>query len=200
MAFSCKEDNKKEEYVGPKEVIIPNSNTEEIVLETLNVSNSNKWTLKNINIDSTSQVMDYSILSRIEQNNSSYIISNAVEALNGSNYRVSIIAKKGANSALGLRITGIYPNRSDAIFDLENGKVIGTSSFGELSEEKAKIEVIDENWFKCSLTSKVESEKISVFFGPTASDTKVSHWESGNSSANDISVNINSVILEEISF
>ena len=51
-----------------------------------------------------------------------------------------------------------------------------------------------------SLTSKVESDEISVFFGPTASKTKVSHWESGNSPANNIIINKNSIFLEEISF
>lgn len=199
VAFSCKDENKKEEYVGPEEIDIDN-NAELFVLDTLDVSNSKKWNLKNTAIDSTNQEIDGSILSRIEQNNSSYIITNAVKALKGSNYRVTILAKRNNNSALGLRITGVYPNRADAIFDLEKGIVVGTSSNGEFNDEKAIIEIIDDNWYKCVLSSEVHADKISVFFGPTSSKTIISNWESGNSIANDVNVITDSIILEETSF
>lgn len=196
---SCKNETKKEEYSGPQ-VVKTNEELKGFVIDTINLSNPSKWKSKNIRTDSINQVDGISVLSRIETNNSSYIMTNVTSMVKEGNYRVTLVAKRNSNSFLGLRITGIYPNRADAIFNLEQGKVLGTSSIGDFWDEKATIEIIDDNWYKCILTSEVISDKIGILFGPTISESRVTHWESGITIDNDVTININSVLLEEISF
>ena len=142
---SCKNETKKEEYVGPEKIETKEETKEEIkefIIDTINMSDANKWKLKNINIDSTKQGVDGSVINRLETNTSSYLMSNFTNIEAESNYRVTIYAKRSSNNFLGLRITGIYPSRADAIFDLDQGKVVGTSAIGDFSDESARIELI----------------------------------------------------------
>ena len=195
---SCKNETKKEKYVGPQ-ILEKKEELSQTVLDTLNLSKLNKWNLENINVDSTTQLGE-SIFKRIKTDTPAWVMTNIFDIIKGSNHRVTIYVKRNSNSNLGLRLTGIYPNRADAVFDLDEGKLIGTSSIGDFDNESATIQLVDKEWYKCTLTSEVFSEKLGVIFGPTTNENNISNWLSGSPTQNEVKVLIDSILLEEISF
>ncbi|MGK0307147.1 MAG: hypothetical protein ACI8RP_000098 [Urechidicola sp.] len=195
---SCKNETKKEEYVGPQ-IIETKEELRLTVLDTLNLSELSKWKLENIRIDSTNQEVRELTFKRAKVDTPAWVMTNVFDILKGSNYRVSIYVKRNLNVNLGLRLTGVFPNRADAVFDLAEGKLIGTSSMGDFENEYATIELIDDNWYKCTLTSEVFSDKLGVLFGPTTDENTISNWLSGTLTENEINIMVDSLLLEEIS-
>ncbi len=102
-------------------------------------------------------------------------------------YEISIIAKRGeGGNRLGMRISGKYPNRTDAIFDLKSGSVVGVSKYGNFENEFAKIEPLNDGWYRCILSAKVNTVECNVFMGPTDDFRKVSGWEGDTKKINDV--------------
>ena len=70
-------------------------------------------------------------LERINDTSSSYVASKNFNVVNGQEYSMSILAKPLKNEGfLGLRLSGVYPNRFDAVFDLSSSEVKNTFSGG----------------------------------------------------------------------
>ena len=74
---------------------------------------------------------------------------------------------------------GVYPNRVDAVFDLETGLVKETLISGtELAENnKATMESLGGGWYKCSLYADIFAEYMRIVFGPTTNKLKTGLWE-----------------------
>ncbi len=129
----------------------------------------------------------------------SYISIKNIDVNYGSNYRTSIIVKKGKTcNIFGLRIQGRYPNRVDAIFDLEKGIVIDEASSSDFKNEDASIVNLGDGWYKCSLSGEIYSEKIRVSLGSTTDKRNVNNWEGTTKNKCDINIVPSSLKLEEI--
>lgn len=197
---SCKEDNKKSTEAEAKEVT--ETEVKQItVLDTIALPAFSSW--KHNNVETSMDAAGN--IAQLNRKDAAIAGSTSIYNLTvfeGSKYRVTVLAKKGNNGdRLGLRMNSIYPNRADAIFDLENGTVVGTYANGEFEKEEASIEPLGDGWYRCSLAAEAFSGKIHLMLGPTNSSKRVSHWEGkgGESYECDIYVNAPSLIVEEIS-
>ena len=131
---------------------------------------------------------------------SSYTAVNGVEITNGEDYKISLVAKKGENSNhLGFRISGVYPNRVDAIFDLDKGSVKGVSQGGNFENEKASITALGNGWYKCELSGSAFAQKIRIIFGSTNEKTRSQSWESRITQKSNIYIIPSSLTVEELS-
>lgn len=201
LMLACNNKAEKKDDVQKKTTTVEKK--EVSVLKSFTVSEPNKWLLKSIAIDTsetTNEGEKIIKLSRTENNIAAYVAMNKVPVFLGSKYRVSFIVKRTEDNKLfGLRMAGVYPNRSDAIFDLEKGTVNGQNSTGDFEKEEAFIELIGADWYKCTLTSEVFADQLNVIFGPTSYKNGVPNWESGTEILSDINILSNSIVLEEIS-
>jgi len=117
-------------------------------------------------------------LTRKNTSSSSYTVINNINVNYGRQYKVSINLKKGDIGAFfGLRLQGNYPNRVDAVFNLEKGKVEGFSAGGNFENANATIKSIGNGWYNCSLSGRIMDYNIKTILGPTTGDKKVSSWE-----------------------
>lgn len=200
LAIGCKNEKKQTEedqlISEPKSEII-----EAQVLDTLAVPKFEYWS-HNDNVTIVDQGNGIVQINRKDASVAGYSSINNISTFAGSKYRVSFLVKKGdKGNQFGLRLSSVYPNRADAVFDLNNGSVVGTYSDGDFENESAKIELIGDDWYKCSLSTEVFSNKIFVFFGSTNASKRVSHWEGkgGDKYASDIYINRDNILIEEIS-
>ena len=197
---SCKSETKENVPVAKevKEVI-----ELEEVLNTIELSKHDNWILKNISIDSSNMSMDGDKILQINRSKTgtpAFVMVKSTPVILGSKYRVSVLVKRTPETKLfGLRMSSIHPNRSDAIFDLEEEKIKGTNSTGDFEKESALIENIGNDWYKCSLSSEVFAEQMYIVFGPTSEKNGVPFWESGADTECSINVLVDSIVLEEIS-
>ncbi|MEM5565633.1 DUF4296 domain-containing protein [Psychroserpens sp. AS72] len=130
-------------------------------------------------------------VSRISNNTPAYLIIKNQKITSGETVLVTIyVQKTNDKSALGLRISGIYPNRVDAIFDLENSKLIGVKSKGYFENEDASIELIDEEWYKCTISAKANIDEIQIIYGPTDADKPIGSWEGKSAILSQVNVTV----------
>ncbi len=88
------------------------------------------------------------------------------------------------NSFLGLRIQGSYPDRVDAIFNLENGNVRGVKKAGGFSNELAFIEALGNGYYKCTLSGNINASEVKILIGSTSIENKVLSWEAKSNNVN----------------
>lgn len=185
ITFSCKNEKKevKEPKIINKEIVEP-VKVQEIVISESKIPPYSNWINNGIIISETSENFNGEgviLMSRENGTNSSYTGLNNLMVEYGSTYKVSIIVKKGGvGKDFALRIQGVYPNRVDAIFDLETGKVKEPKISGddELAEKaKATIESLGNGWYKCSLYSDIFAKYVRVVLGPTKGNLNTTLWE-----------------------
>ena len=200
LTFSCN-GNKKESQNEQSTTEIKAEEIQEKVLDSIPLPPFSSWTHNNV-VTSADAGNGLIKLIRSDASIAGYSSINNINVYAGSKYRVSILVKKGdRGDQFGLRLSSKYPNRADAVFDLDQGTVVGTHSEGEFEKETASIEMVGDGWYKCSLSSELFSNKLFIFLGSTNSNKRVSHWEGkgGEKYASDIYVNISSILLEEVS-
>ncbi len=118
-------------------------------------------------------------LERINDTSSSYVANKNFNVVNGQEYSMSILAKPLKNEGfLGLRLSGVYPNRFDAVFDLSSSEVKNTFSGGDFLLTDASAVELDDGWVKCEIKGRVISEQIRIIFGPTNPRIRPGIWES----------------------
>ena len=118
-------------------------------------------------------------LERINDTSSSYVASKNFNVVNGQEYSMSILAKPLKNEGfLGLRLSGVYPDRLDAVFDLSSSEVQNTFSGGDFHLTDASAVELDDGWVKCEIRGRVSSELVRIIFGPTNSRIRPGIWES----------------------
>ena len=138
-------------------------------------------------------------LSRTSTTETAYASANNIPVEIGNYYRASVLVKQdGLGASFGLRIIGEYPNRVDAVFDLEKGLIKGVSDVGTFIKGGAKIEDIGEGWYKCSLTAKTSAEIIKIILGPSSDSNSVITWESANEKIISICIIPSSLSLNEL--
>jgi hypothetical protein len=176
---ACKS-NTKENTNSPQEETSkndPNNN----VLNKFNLPDMTKWIKKGITVSDDSEFSDLGLsylVSREDKSASAYIAISDVKLIEGSTYRVSIVAKRdGKNRRMGLRMTSVYPNRADVLFDVGNGSVVKTSGIGDFERVRGEVEDLGNGWYKCAIIADIFSTSIRVAFGPTNSSRKIASWE-----------------------
>ncbi|NNC44285.1 MAG: hypothetical protein HKN99_00205 [Winogradskyella sp.] len=198
LLIACKNEKKKSENQEPQ--IEAKEDVRKIeVLDTLSVPQFQYWSHNNV--VTTDQGNGIVKFNRTDASVAGYSSINNIGVFAGSKYRVTAMVKKGAKgNQFGLRLSSVYPNRADAVFDLTNGTVVGTYSNGDFENESANIELVGEDWYKCSISAEVFSNKIFVFLGSTNESKRVSHWEGkgGEKYESDIYINKDNILIEEI--
>ena len=69
----------------------------------------------------------------------------------------SFYVKKGNAQYFAMRVQGSYPNRCEAIFDLNDGTVHSTNPIGSFSNDTGRITDVGNGWFRCSLTCTTDT-------------------------------------------
>ena len=193
VLFSCK--NKNTAYSKP---------IEGVELQSIILPNYPIWMLNRLSLIKTKENLNQTnkqvfSLSRTSTTETAYASANNIPVEIGNYYRASVLVKQdGLGASFGLRIIGEYPNRVDAVFDLEKGLIKGVSDVGTFIKGGAKIEDIGEGWYKCSLTAKTSAEIIKIILGPSSDSNSVITWESANEKIISICIIPSSLSLNEL--
>ncbi|WP_298901106.1 hypothetical protein [uncultured Psychroserpens sp.] len=185
-----------------------NTSEKEVQPETTkNITSDNikGWSRVNTLIKNTDLIYNskdsISHISRHEDSKNAYVRVKGIGSKEDADYGVSFTVKKGdLGSYFGLRISGVYPNRVDAIFDLEKGVVKGVAAAGDFKNENASIKSLGDGWYICSLSGNANTTNLHVIFGPTDKDRQVPTWEGGTKSTNDVYLVPNSIEFMKPSF
>ncbi|MEM9679507.1 MAG: hypothetical protein AAF901_04220, partial [Bacteroidota bacterium] len=149
--------------------------------ETIEIPEFSRWRLNQTTAEMLSDSFEgkkATKLSRKSTTASSFNVVSDITTSFGEQYEASIIVKKTKKGFFGLRIQGGYPNRVDAVFDLENGTLKGVKKAGDFENEKASIKNLGNGWYRCSLSGKINASDVRVVLGATSEKTNVLSWES----------------------
>lgn len=153
----------------------------EPVVEDVKTPNVSLWVKNKVDVSKTSQIFDNQSVYRISRNNTispSYAIIANNKVNNGERYKTSILVKKAdIGSHFGLRVQGEYPNRLDAIFNLETGMVKEASVGGNFDNLKATMIPLGSGWYECILFGNIKTNNIKIILGPTSKDKRSKSWE-----------------------
>lgn len=202
FVIACK--NEKKEKVNSEQEINNEiiSNTPKVLIDLI-LPNYPLWTFKGLSFEKSTLKDDLEGAFNVVRNTTtetSYTMIKDIPVVNNSKHRLSILVKQGnVGCCFGLRIMGNYPNRIDAVFDLDKGVVKETKSTGDFLSGETEIEKLDNNWFRCTLTSKLEVDEVNIIFGPTNNSAQTITWEANTNNLNDIYIIPTSLSLEEIS-
>ncbi|MFC0603416.1 phage head spike fiber domain-containing protein [Winogradskyella pulchriflava] len=142
----------------------------------------------------------YLISRNKELTESSYAHTRSIFVEYEMTYRASVIVKKAENGSLfGLRIMGVYPDRVDAVFNLEDGTVKGVQKTRDFESENATIEELGDGWYKCIVSAVVVADDAKIFLGPTKGNENVNGWTIRTPDNCDIYVLPSSLTLEKVS-
>lgn len=183
--------------------IIKDIKTERNYIEEVKIPDVKTW-INNNNIltqsNSKRKNKDVYNLSRDNISANAYTVITNNKLNYGRTYSTSIIAKKGkTNNLLGFRTQGEYPNRVDAIFDLDKGVVKDQSIGGNFKDVSATIKSLGNDWYLCTLSGKIMSSNVKIILGPTISEIDTGAWEGLTNKDCDIFIIPSSLSIEESS-
>ena len=196
LSLTCKNEKKGDTKADTIET------KKELVITTINIPDFTTWGKIRINLEEkviNGGAENTFLLSRATVTESSFAHSRDIAVNYESSYRASIIVKKSeSNSFFGLRVVGSYPDRVDAIFDLETGSVKEVKKERDFKNPKATIESIGNGWYKCSVMAEPYADKIKIMFGPTIEGKPVLIWEGTIDKQSEVYIMPSSLTLEEI--
>lgn len=145
------------------------------------LSNSNNWSQKEVELIASNLKYKGKTSQKIKRSNTKtagFIRYGNIKIGYGTSNEISVIVKKDSGNAIfGMRMQGIYPNRVDALFDLDTGKLIETFKDGGFYDEKASIKPLGNGWYLCTLIARANIDQVNVIFGPSYTNKKASNWE-----------------------
>ena len=178
------------------------NNTE--ILNKIILPNYPLWLLNRLALNKINENLKQSdkqvfTISRTSTKGNAYASVNNIPVEIGNYYRASVLVKEDSlGASFGLRIIGEYPNRVDAVFNLEKGLIKGVSDAGTFIKVNANIEDSGEGWYKCSLTAEVNSNKIKISLGPTSELSRAITWEGATKEKIGVRIIPSSLTLEEL--
>lgn len=203
VTFSCK--NEKKTEINGEEITNKEIRPKE-VLDTVIVSDD-VTTYRKVGVEITDgnemflNQNVYLISRSKDDSKSSYASTKKVAVVYTGVYKASIIAKKGSIGHLfGLRIAGSYPDRVDAVFNLENGTVKGVQKSRDFENESANIEDLGDGWYRCSLSAEVAADEVMIFMGPTIGDRRANAWTIKSKEMCNVNIVASSLTLEKVTF
>jgi len=170
-------------------------------LKEIKIPNFSSWTKNQVVVEKTTAKFKGASSYRLSRENnlrSAFVAVNPIAINFGNIYETSIIAKKGSENYLGLRIQGVYPDRIDAVFNLATGQVKGVSNAGEFKQEKAGIKSLGNGWYRCTLSGKINTSVVRIILGPTSKDKTVLGWEGKTTEKCDVYFIPDSMTFEDI--
>lgn len=99
-----------------------------------------------------------------------------------------VLAKpKSLGNAIGVRLTGAYPDRVDAVFNLTTGTLIGVATGGTYTNVSASIAGPDINgYYLCAVSGMINTTAgNALIFGPCEITASYGGWEGGSSVLSD---------------
>lgn len=197
VTFSCKDEKKKETEVVIEEVVEKQYKT----IKSFSSDGLIGWSKTNVTAEPTTDVEFTDAVYKLSRNTKdvAYYASGSIPITYASEYRVSVVVKKGSNNNLfGLRISGLFPDRVDAIFDLDKGTVIDYKISQDFENPMATIEKLSDGWYKCSLSAEAAADNVRILMGATSSEKKVTSWEGKTKTRGDVYLIPSSIIVEEV--
>ena len=192
ISFSCKNETKNNTV---------SKSGDEKVLESIVLPNHPLWLLNTIEMEETDLVYNKAQVFNLNRTNTTetaYATVNNIDVTYGNNYIVSVIVKQASiGGFFGLRIIGIYPNRVDTVFDLNDGTKKEVVAVGDFFNGNAKIESLADGWYKCSVMCEVNADKIKIILGPTTGLAKAISWEAATQDKCNVYIIPTSLTLEE---
>lgn len=201
ISFSCK--NEKKTEISSEEITNKNTKPNEVLEPVLLSDDVTTYRKIGVDISEVNEMFldqNAHLLSRNKDDfKSSYVSTKKVGVKYAEVYKASIIAKKGSvGNLFGMRIAGNYPDRVDAVFNLENGTVKGVEKSRDFENENANIEDLGNGWFKCSVSAEVSADEVMLFMGPTIGNRKANAWTFKTDDACSVKVITSSLTLERI--
>lgn len=198
-ALACKDDKKVTNKAIEQKGI-----TKKEVLTTIKFPVYPGWGKVGVEITETEEMFSeekiYIISRSNEDSKSSYAHTQKIPVEYASVYRASIIVKKVENGNLfGIRIAGAYPDRVDAVYNLEEGTVVGVQKTRDFEYESANIEELGGGWFKCSVTAEIAADQVAIYLGPTKGKEHTNAWTVRTTDKCDVYVVPLSLKLEKVS-
>lgn len=201
IIFSCKNSKQKEQ---PQDIFETQSVSDSI-LSTVSLPSIDNWGRNNIEFTSSQETHPMgpvSTISRVSKNESAYVSIDNLPVYSGSTYRLSVVVKKFKNDKnFALRFQGIYPNRVDAVYDLETGivkEVLLSGADGMAQDQIATIEHLGGGWYMCSLSANLFNDYVRVVMGPTTNKLKTGLWETRTGKKSNALIVANSLKLDEL--
>ena len=117
-------------------------------------------------------------ISRDSESVNSYISKPSTSTSN-TIFTATIYAKLGdVSTNFGLRLQGAYPNRGDALFNLQTGALIGVANGGTNTDTSSTIKSVGNGWYRCSVTTTFATSitNLTTVISPTAV-TSISGFE-----------------------
>ncbi len=106
-------------------------------------------------------------------------IQNVLASGSTGMYAASIFVKAGTvGGRLGLRLQGTYPDRGEAVFNIQTGTIVGTNNGGNWTGTTAEIISLPNGWYQLKLiTTAAVSNLAFLVLGPSDSTRTVASWE-----------------------
>lgn len=204
IIVSCKNESKQKNAEELTKEVLKEEKKENILSEAV-IPEFSQWFSNKI-LFNQSDTENYNgemiyLMEREDASQPGYSGINNIKIRNGSTYKFSVIVKRASiGKNFALRLQGVYPNRVDAVFDLETGLVKESIITGaELAEnDNAIIESIGDGWYKCSLYADVFADYVRVVFGPTTNKLKTGLWETRTGEKSNTLIVPTSLKLEEL--
>jgi hypothetical protein len=162
------------------------------------LTNSNLWLNKAVVVEN-SKINNKNAfkVTRIDKSTSAFVKISNIETSYGEDYKVTMLVKKqDGNSQFALRLISKYPNRVDAVFNINKGVLKDVVTIGYFENSSAKIEPSTNGWYKCTVTVQPNAENLNIIFGPTSDEKKIIGWEGKSNNLSSIIVTI-PIITEE---
>ncbi len=179
-------------------------NRDQSSLYVQELGNIQKWNLKDVELIARIETYRgdsiYSI-SRLPQSKAAYVALDNIKINNRKKtQQVRVLVKPLNNAAcLGIRMQEIYPNRVDALFDLETSSLAGINTIGEyISGVNTRAIITEDGWIECILEAKVDANYIRLIFGPSTKNKQPSGWESEVLQPNEILIIPSSLRITEV--
>jgi hypothetical protein len=167
--------------------------------DEIKISKPNSWQKKNITINQDKQNNNVFKLERASTKQASYVIVDSLETYINTSYKVTMRIKQGeTGNAFGLRVQGVFPNRIDAIFNLEKGTLKGITNVGTFSNDGATIKKGKEDWYEVTVKVKPNTNTIKLVFGPTDLELPLIKWVSPTSKISNTFIDFSSIKIEEL--
>ena len=116
--------------------------------------------------------------------NASAYIGNSSGAGVAGRLTLSTYAKASTTGGgLGIRIQGTYPNRGDALFNLNDGTLSGVLASGTAANASASIIDQGNGWYRCSVTVTLSDILNTTVFSPCETTAPVAGFESASTVA-----------------
>lgn len=119
-------------------------------------------------------------IGRNDTTTSAFLNINKIKVSFGEEHRIKVVVKKDVGDYFGLRVQGVYPNRIDAVFNLDKAVVEGQNTQGPFENERVSIKALADGWYECSIVAKLNLSEISIVLGPTDGSMRITNWEAKN--------------------